>query len=63
VIPKPEEGRLHCPCHEGHFSLASGEPLAGPPRRPLPRILLELRQGRVFATGVEHEGSRKGGIA
>ena len=58
VIPKPEEGRLHCPCHEGLFSLATGEPLAGPPRRPLPRVQLEVRAGRVVATGVELEARR-----
>ena len=60
VIPRPDEGRLRCPCHDGLFSLATGEPLAGPPRRPLPRIALEVRDGRVFATGVVLEGSRKG---
>jgi Rieske Fe-S protein len=59
VIPRPEEGRLHCPCHEGLFSLATGEPLAGPPRRPLPRVVLHVRAGRVIAPGVELEGSRK----
>jgi nitrite reductase/ring-hydroxylating ferredoxin subunit len=52
VIAKPAAGRLHCPCHNGWFDLRSGEPLAGPPRRPLPRVELELRDGRVFATGI-----------
>jgi Rieske Fe-S protein len=53
VIPRPAEGVLHCPCHEGLFELRSGRPIAGPPPRPLPRILLEVRGGDVFATGVE----------
>lgn len=53
VIPKPAEGRLYCPCHEGSFDLKTGRPLAGPPRRPLPRIRLEVRGGRIFATGIE----------
>ena len=53
VVPRPEEGALHCPCHEGFFDLRSGRPLAGPPRRPLPRIVLELRGDEVFATDVE----------
>ena len=61
VIPRPEEGRLRCPCHDGLFSLATGEPLAGPPRRPLPRIALEVRGGRVWATSIVREGSRKRG--
>lgn len=53
VIPRVEEGRLHCPCHEGSFDLATGRPLAGPPRRPLTRINLEIHEGRIYATGVE----------
>ena len=53
VIPKPAEGRFFCPCHEGSFDLETGRPLAGPPRRPLPRITLLVRGGRVYATGVE----------
>jgi Rieske Fe-S protein len=53
VVPDPDHGRLHCPCHVGYFDAASGRPLAGPPRRPLPRITLAVRAGIVFATGVE----------
>jgi nitrite reductase/ring-hydroxylating ferredoxin subunit len=53
VIPRPAEGLLHCPCHEGAFDLQSGEPVAGPPRRPLARITLEIRGGDIFATGIE----------
>jgi Rieske Fe-S protein len=53
VIPETEAGRFVCPCHKGSFDLASGQPLAGPPRRPLPRIRLEVRDGVVYATGVE----------
>jgi Rieske Fe-S protein len=53
VIPHLEEGRIHCPCHEGVFDLPTGRPIAGPPRRPLPRITLEIRRGTIYATGVE----------
>lgn len=53
VIPDLESGRLLCPCHHGSFDLATGRPLAGPPRRPLSRIILEVRDGTVYATGVE----------
>jgi nitrite reductase/ring-hydroxylating ferredoxin subunit len=53
VIPRPEQQRLVCPCHRGYFDLESGAPLAGPPRRPLPRIELEVRGDAVYATGVE----------
>jgi nitrite reductase/ring-hydroxylating ferredoxin subunit len=53
VIPEPEQGRLHCPCHNGYFEIREGRPIAGPPRRPLPRIRLEVRDGVVYATDVE----------
>lgn len=53
VQPDPASDRLHCPCHEGWFDLATGAPVAGPPKRPLPRIRLEVRRGQVYATGVE----------
>ena len=53
VVPAVELGRLHCPCHNGWFDLHTGRPLAGPPQRPLPKVLLEVRDGIVYATGVE----------
>lgn len=52
VVPAVDEGRLHCPCHNAYFDLATGAPVAGPPRRPLPRITLEVRGDEVYATGV-----------
>jgi nitrite reductase/ring-hydroxylating ferredoxin subunit len=53
VIPHAEAGELHCPCHEGVFDLMSGRPLAGPPQQPLARIKLAVRDGKVYATGME----------
>jgi Rieske Fe-S protein len=52
VVPAVETGRIHCPCHNGWFDLESGRPIAGPPRRPLRRIHLEVRGDDVYATGV-----------
>jgi len=57
VIPQVAQGRFHCPCHQGNFDLATGRPLSGPPRRPLPQVRLEVRDGRVFATGVSERTS------
>lgn len=57
VIPQVDRGRFHCPCHQGTFDLATGRPLAGPPRRPLPRVELELRGDRVFAVGITERTS------
>ena len=53
VVPDLPAGQLVCPCHQGFFDAASGRPTAGPPRRPLPRILLEVRDGWVWAVGKE----------
>jgi Rieske Fe-S protein len=53
VTPEPEKNCLYCPCHKGYFALDSGRPTAGPPRRPLPHILLENRDGVVYAVAVE----------
>jgi Rieske Fe-S protein len=53
VIPRPEEGSFFCPCHDGRFDLRTGVPIAGPPRRPLTRIVLERRGTEIFAVGVE----------
>ncbi len=48
--------RLECPCHEGYFSVDDGRVLQGPPPRPLPRIALEQRQGKLVALGVVPAG-------
>lgn len=53
VRPRVDEGVFHCPCHEGYFDLRSGRPVAGPPRRPLPLVHIEVRGGEIYATGVE----------
>jgi Rieske Fe-S protein len=53
VVPQPSQGLFHCPCHEGSFDLATGAPVAGPPRRPLEKIELEIRGGVIYAKGVE----------
>ena len=53
VIPRPAEGSFYCPCHEGRFDLRTGVPTAGPPRRPLTRIVLERRGRDIYAVGVE----------
>ena len=53
VIPRPEEGIFYCPCHEGRFDLRTGVPIAGPPRRPLSRVVLEARGQDIYAVGIE----------
>jgi nitrite reductase/ring-hydroxylating ferredoxin subunit len=47
------ERRFRCPCHEGSFAAEDGRVVGGPPPRPLPRIALTLRDGKVWAGGTE----------
>jgi Rieske Fe-S protein len=53
VLPEIEHKRLHCPCHAGYFDMSTGRPISGPPRRSLPRIKLDVREGVIYATGFE----------
>jgi Rieske Fe-S protein len=52
VFYQADGNRLDCPCHGGSFSVADGSVLAGPPPRPLPRILMERRGSDLVATGI-----------
>ena len=54
VFYSQRQGRLECPCHEGYFSVKTGEVLQGPPPRPLPRIVIERRGDELIAVGVEN---------
>lgn len=45
--------RIECPCHQGVFAVADGSVVAGPPPRPLPRVLLERKGGDLLAIGLE----------
>lgn len=51
VVPHLDRAELHCPCHNGFFEVVDGRPVAGPPRRPLPLVTLEVADGVVYATG------------
>ncbi|MFG2820114.1 Rieske 2Fe-2S domain-containing protein [Kitasatospora sp. NPDC048365] len=52
-----EEGELYCPCHEGVFSARTGEVTAGPPPRPLPKVIMvEDAAGAVWAIGTARSG-------
>jgi nitrite reductase/ring-hydroxylating ferredoxin subunit len=47
VIPRVDENRLVCPCHEGAFDLETGRPIA------VTRVLVEVRGNEIFARGLE----------
>lgn len=57
VVYREERDDLFCPCHDGVFECHAGRggavPIAGPPERPLPRVVLEQRGDEVWAVGVE----------
>jgi Rieske Fe-S protein len=53
VLWRREKGVLECPCHKGVFDERTGEVLAGPPPRALPKVRLEERSDGVWAVGAE----------
>lgn len=53
VYYQPDRQRLYCPCHEGVFDPASGEPVAGPPTRRLATIEIETEGDRIYAVARE----------
>jgi nitrite reductase/ring-hydroxylating ferredoxin subunit len=53
VVHRPDDRALACPCHKGSFSSVDGRPLAGPPTRRLPRIVIEERGADIVAIGIE----------
>lgn len=56
VYYSKERDRIECPCHQGFFSARDGRVLAGPPPRPLPRVLLERRGDDLVAVGMSTNG-------
>lgn len=52
VIPQMDKKQLYCPCHAGYFDLATGNPLAGPPPRPLARVKLRISGNDIYAEGM-----------
>jgi len=69
---QPKIREFVCPCHQSRYDPERlGSIIQGVAMQPLPRIVLEVRNGRVWATGVEgliygyrnnlHPGKRVGG--
>lgn len=56
VLWDKQMDHLVCPCHDGHFNARTGDVLFGPPRRPLPKIDLQIRGGVVYALGAGPRG-------
>lgn len=49
VYYQAERKALICPCHDGVFEPQNGEPIAGPPQRRLPRIVLRREGNNLIA--------------
>ena len=47
--------RLHCPAHDAVFSAETGEKIEGPGGQFLKKIQLQIKEGNIFAVGIERE--------
>lgn len=47
VFFQADAQQFHCPCHNGLFDV-QGNPVSGPPERPLQRYPVTVRDGKVF---------------
>ena len=57
VYYEKEMNRIKCPCHQGFFSITDGSVISGPPPRPLPKVVLERKEGQLIAVRMEGEGA------
>jgi Rieske Fe-S protein len=48
AVTAVEEGTINRPCHGSKFDATSGEPVAGPARKPLPAVPFKQRDGAIF---------------
>jgi Rieske Fe-S protein len=53
VLYQAAERQFYCPCHAGRFAVEDGRPLSGPPKRPLPRIAIQVTGNEIWAVGVQ----------
>ncbi len=53
VFYKPNSGKIECPCHNGWFDAKTGEVLAGPPPRPLPRLDVVEKADGIYVKAFE----------
>lgn len=60
VIYSAKKKMLECPCHSGYFSIEDGHVIQGPPPRPLPKVELEMSDGKLIATGMSVFGEEEG---
>lgn len=50
-----KEGKeIHCVCHAGHYDIKTGEVLAGPPPKALPKVSIRMINDEIYADGWEN---------
>lgn len=53
VVPNANSQTLDCPCHRGAFSMSTGMPVSGPPRKALTQVVIAIGEdGTLTATGL-----------
>lgn len=57
VFYKPGTGHIECPCHEGLFDARTGDVLAGPPPRPLPKLEVILKGEAIYVQAEKKQHS------
>ena len=55
VFYKPGTGKIECPCHNGWFDALTGEPIAGPPPRALPRLDVVVKDEGLYVKAFKGE--------
>lgn len=55
VFYRPGTGKIECPCHDGFFDAMTGEPIAGPPPRPLPQLDVVLKGNDIYVKALSNE--------
>jgi Rieske Fe-S protein len=54
VFYKPGTGVIHCPCHEGSFDAQTGDVIAGPPPRALPKLEVFFKDNAIYVKAAEN---------
>lgn len=49
IVTGVQEDQIACGCHGARFDVETGEPIAGPARRPLGSITIEVRGTELYA--------------
>lgn len=55
VFYKPGTGIIHCPCHEGSFDAKTGDVIAGPPPRALPKLDVFFKGDDIYVKAAAQE--------